>query len=262
VVCLQLKALTTELEPPFWNVVEQDYCDYYFFIYDWLLQRAKTKIFLALEADTVTGLMVVYDGSIAQLRGSTQAVDFMLENLPMEVSDVQVPQNCENLLTAKYSNPQLKAHVTLMALNRGMEKTCIKAKLQRLGPSDAIDIAGLMHLSYPKMWSEISAQNIRVLMEAKEAVWLGVKENGDLASFGYAMLTPKVGHVTWIATNPRYENKGYATSVVSALVKECLGVADSAVIYVMDDNEVAKRVYLKVGFKPYRGYFFIRKSKI
>ncbi|MGD6852483.1 MAG: GNAT family N-acetyltransferase [Candidatus Bathyarchaeia archaeon] len=255
---LQLKQLTSELEPSFWSVVGKDYYDYYFFIYDWLLQRDRTKIFLALKADAIAGIIVVYNGSIAQLRGSKQAVGFLLENLPSKSMDVQAPQNCEQLLTAKYPDAQLKAHVTLMVLNKGMEQFNIKVNPQHLGSEDAGEIAELMHASFSKMWGEISAQDIRSRMEAKEAVWLGIKEDGNLVSFGYATLTSKVCHVTWVATSPQHKNRGYATSVVSALVKECLGVAESAMIYVMDDNQIAKGLYSKVGFKPYKAYFFIK----
>ncbi|MCL5876314.1 MAG: GNAT family N-acetyltransferase [Candidatus Bathyarchaeota archaeon] len=71
-------------------------------------------------------------------------------------------------------------------------------------------------------------------------------------------LTPKVSHVTWIATSPQHENKGYATSTVSMLVKECLSAAETTIIYVMDDNASANCVYAKVGFKPYKSYFFLK----
>ena len=115
-----------------------------------------------------------------------------------------------------------------------------------------------MRESYPKMWSEISAESVKALIAVKEAVWLGIKQDGKLVAFGYAMLTPKVSHVTWIATSPRHERKGYATSIVSALAKECLAAAEAAIIYVMDDNNAAKGIYCKVGFRPYKSYFFVR----
>ena len=66
-VCLKLAVLTSELESRFWNFVTQDYCDYYFFIYDWLPQKDKTQVLLAFEEEAIVGLMLIYDGSIVQL---------------------------------------------------------------------------------------------------------------------------------------------------------------------------------------------------
>ena len=45
-------------------------------------RRIELKFLLLLDdADSVVGLMLVYDGSMVQLRGSHVAVEFMLDNL-------------------------------------------------------------------------------------------------------------------------------------------------------------------------------------
>lgn len=258
VKCVRFVPLTPELEARFWSLVKADYCDYYFFIYDLLLQKERTQISLALEDEAVVGLMLIYDGHIVQLRGRHEDVEFMLNNLKQDSVDVQVPVDCEDLLLQKYPHFKLFAHVTLMSLKRGDEQLALRVTPERLSAKDAPQIAQLMHECYPKMWSEISAEAVEALFWVKEAVWFGIKLDGRLVSFGYGMLTPKVCHVTWIATNPQYEKRGYATSIVSALVRECLAVADGAVIYVMDGNVVARRIYSKVGFKPYKSYVFLK----
>jgi predicted GNAT family acetyltransferase len=255
---VRLVPLTPELETSFWSLVKADYCDYYFFIFDLLLQKERTQISLALEDDAVVGVMLIYDGHIVQLRGGHEAVAFMLNNLNETSVDVQVPVDCQDLLEQKYPSFKLLAHVTLMSFKRGEEQLTVKVTPERLSVKDAPQIAQLMHECYYKMWREISAEAVEALFLVKEAVWFVIKLDGKLVSFGYGMLTPKVCHVTWIATNPQYEKRGYATSIVSALVRECLAVADEAVIYVMDDNVVARRIYSKVGFKPYKSYVFVK----
>ncbi len=255
---MRIESFTPDLEALFWDVVKRDWCDYYFFIYDWLLQKERTQIFLALEGNEVAGLMVVYDGYIAQLRGEREAVRLLLDHLTLETVDVQVPAYCQDLLLQKFPTSSLKENITLMSLRLGEEQLSVKVQPQRLNAQDAGEIAALMHQSYPNLWGDITAENVVALMGAKEAVWFGIKLGGELVSFGYAMATPKISHVTWIATSPQHGNKGYATSIVSALLKECLAVADGAIIYVVDDNAAAKRVYSKVGFKPYKHYFFVK----
>jgi ribosomal protein S18 acetylase RimI-like enzyme len=258
VLGLEILEVTPDLERRFLSIAETDYCDYYFFIYDWLLQRSKTRIYLAQDSGVVAGLMVVFDGHIAQLRGSNVAVEMLLKALPSQVADVQVPVACEDLLCAKYPRPKLKAHVTLMHVTRGKEHIFVSQKPERLTAKDASAIAQIMHQANVELWQDITAEAVTRLFMAKEALWLGIKCDGKLAAFGYAMLTPKVCHVTWIATRPGYERLGYATSIVSSLVEACFAVAENAIIYVIDENNGAKGIYSKVGFRPYKSYVFVK----
>ncbi len=55
-------------------------------------------------------------------------------------------------------------------------------------------------------------------------------------------------------------NRGYATSVVSALVEEILKRSDRAMIHVLKDNHPAIRTYSKVGFKPFKSYSLVKKD--
>lgn len=255
---MQLITLTADNEKQLFRVLEADYCDYYFFIHDYLLQRAKTKIFFVQDSDAVQGLMVQYDGHIAQLRGDEDTVRFMLNSLAPQFTDVQVPIKYEKLLFEKYPKAKLKANLTLMRLTKGQEHPAITTQPQKLSRQDAADIAELMHVCYPKMWSDIPKVTIETIFTYKEATFLGIKDGDKLAAFGYAMLTPKVSHVTWIGTNPKYEKRGYATSIVISFVQESLRVADTVIIYVMNDNPTANAIYSRVGFKPYKRYAFVK----
>ncbi len=255
--CLRLAPLTSELEQKYWRMVKHDYCDYYFFIYDLLLQREKTKVVLALEQGAIAGIMLIFEGCIVQLRGKPVAIHMLLDDLNLPHADVQVPKECEQLLLEKYPSPQLKAEITLMTLKKGEQRLAESAKPQPLEPRDAQEIALLMNKSYPEMWGEVSSEQVSNRF-TDNARWLGIKAQGHLVSFGYATLTPQVSHVTWIATDPQWRNRGYASYIVSALVKECLHVAPTAIIYVTDDNATAKDIYTRVGFKPYKRYVFAK----
>lgn len=78
----------------------------------------------------------------------------------------------------------------------------------------------------------------------------GVKVNGELVSLGRTRLIEKVGHIPTVATLEAHRNKGYATSIVSYLVRLILEKLPIAIIYVLSDNRPAIRVYEKFGFKP------------
>jgi predicted GNAT family acetyltransferase len=88
-----------------------------------------------------------------------------------------------------------------------------------------------------------------------------VKVNGELVSLGSARLTEWVGLVGVVATQKAHRNQGYATSIVSELVKRILEKQSTALIYVLVDNQPATRAYSKVGFKPYKRYFFMRGER-
>jgi len=255
---MELILLSSDTEGLFWNIVEQDYFDYYFFISDWALQKSHTQIYFAIEHDNVVGLMLIYNDYIVQLRGNESAVRFLLDNLTLHKADVQAPACFGSLLTEKYPRFLLKENIILMSLKKGQEVFMVTMMPQLLSVADAPAVAELMHLCYPEMWSEVTANNVEDLMNCKDAVWLGIKIDGNLAAFGHAMKTPKVSHVTWVATNPQYQRRGYATSIVSSLIKECLVSSESTIIYVVENNLTAKNIYMKAGFKPSKSYVFIK----
>lgn len=239
-------------------MVHEDTLDYYFFKYDFLLQPQKTKFFLAFDDESVVGLALIYNDSMVQLRGEPAVVAFMLGELKLQHADVQVPLACKEILLERYPAALLQEKITLMSLEKADARLDIKVKPEVLHASDTGDIALIMNESYPKMWRDMTKEQVSGFFASSCSYWLGIREQGKLVSFGYATLTPQVSHVTWLATKPQYQKKGYGLSIVSALIKKCLTNGPTAVIYVMGDNEIAKQLYAKVGFKPYKHYFFIK----
>ncbi len=256
--CLRLALLTQELEPEYWRLVKQDYCDYYFFIYDVLLQPERTKVFLALEREQIAGLMLIYNDFNVQLRGCPEAVGLLLSSLNLENAEVGAPLDSEEMVLAKYPIYKHKEQMTLMMLEGGKEKLCVTVEPERLTSENVDEIAELMRESYPLMWSDMTAENVKTLTSPKELVILGIREkNGELAAFGTAFLTGGVGLVCWLATRERYRGKGYCTSILSSLVKEGLKKADKMAIHVLEENLNANRIYERIGFEPYKRYFLL-----
>jgi len=116
-----------------------------------------------------------------------------------------------------------------------------------------------MRQTDPEWWGETAAQ--RLVEGMKDRIWLGIKINGKLVSIGNTRLTDWGSNIGVIATHEAYRNRGYATSIVSALVKEILQKSNLALIHVLSNNLPAIRAYEKVGFKPYRSYFFAQATR-
>jgi len=254
---LRVVALSDGLEKVFWGFVSRDPLDFHFFVYDWKFKREQTKIFMVLdEADAVSGLMVIFNGCIVQVRGSREAVRLLLHQLDVEEVAVQVPLGCEDIVVERFPVFKRKAAVALLSLEKGKEAVNVSVELLRLGVGCAGEIAELMHDAYPEFWSVITAEGIAE--EFGEALWFGVRCEGKLVAFGKAVPTPPVSHVAWIATREGYRNRGYATSVLSALLRELFVSSSTAFIYVLSDNPVAMRLYSKVGFKPCKRYLYVK----
>lgn len=238
--------------------MNQDIPHYYFFILDWKYSRDVTQILLALRQNRINGMMLIYRQSVVQVRGTSEAAKVLLEHVNLEKVEIQSLMEHEPIVLKKYT-PSIRHELVLMTLQRGDEKLYIRHPVTKLGIAEAEEIASIMRQSDPDFWSETTAQRIAEGMN--ERLWLGIKVNGKLASIGGARLTDWGSNIATIATVEEYRNRGYATSIVSALVKEILQKSNLALIHVLSDNPPAIRAYEKVGFKPYRKYFFARATK-
>lgn len=256
---MEIVSLEQALEPFFWKHVNQDIPHYYFFAFDWKYNRDATKILLALEENRIAGMMLVYRQSIVQLRGSCEAVKVLLERLDLEKVELQAPEQHKRYILDIYK-PTRSHQMMLMTLGKGEERLHEKFPTVELDISDAERVAVIMRDADPEYWRDRTGQQIVESMK-QGVIWLGVKVNRELVSLGSARLTEWAGLIGVVATHEDHRNKGYATSIASELVKQITEKLSIAMIYVLSDNPPAIRVYKKVGFKPYRTYFFMRGEK-
>jgi len=247
------------LEKTFWNHVNCDPIDYYFFILDWKLNRDRTKILLAMEEEKIEGLMLIYRDYIVQLRGNREAVKMLFEHLHLDEVELSAPLECEDIISRKYSY-LTKGKVILMCLGKGEEHIQIMRAPERLTHEDAEELVKLLKNTLPDWWGETTVEIQKSDME--NTLWFGIKLDGKIISAGSTRLTDFGSNIMVVATHEPYRNMSYATSIVSALVKEILKQSSLALIHVLSDNAPAIRVYSKVGFKPYKSYILIRGEKI
>ena len=239
----------------FWDHVNLDPLNYYFFIFDLKQRRDQTKIMLAMEGESIQGLMLVYRDQVVQLRGNREAVKLLLDNLSLEKVEMQAPLDCEDLVLSKYS-PKLREEMMLMYLKRGEENIQISTAPMKLGTDDAEQVLELMRRADPTWWGDIQIEFVQKAL--KEALCFGIKQDNKLVSLGITRLVEFGSNISAVATHGQYRNRGYATSIVSTLVREILKVSSTALIHVISDNAPAVRTYSKVGFKPYKTYLSIR----
>jgi ribosomal protein S18 acetylase RimI-like enzyme len=253
---MKISELTEELEPVFWKHVSQDPLDYYFFILDLRRRPEKTRIFMALKKQEISGLMLVYADEIVQLRGDPESYPFLLSKLEKRKVQITAPMNSKQVLLTKYPAPTLQENLMLMKLEK-LNKPAKKIHgIKDLEPDASIEIASLMQRTNPVWWDEINASDIR--KSFIDSFWLGIKKANNLVAVGEARNSEVGGHVVIAATEEGFRNKGYATSIVSRLIERLLRTAEFVLIFVLEGNLAAVHLYAKLGFKPYRCYFVLR----
>jgi len=254
---MRIVPLDPSLEPVFWKYVNQDIPHLYFFILDWRYSKESAKIILALEQNRIQGMMLIYSDRVVQLRGTNEAAEKLLETVDLEKVEIQSIMEFEPIVLRKYE-PTIRHELVLMTLKKGEEQLDIKHTVNRLGISDAEEIANIMTYADPEWWGEITTQHIAEGIPNR--LWFGIKTDGKLVSIGNTRLTNWGSNIGVIATHEAYRNQGYATSIVSSLVQEILKKSNLALIHVLNNNFPAIRTYEKVGFKPYRKYFLARAT--
>jgi ribosomal protein S18 acetylase RimI-like enzyme len=254
---LNVVELDESSEPMFWKHVLEDPLNYYFFIMDWKHERQDTKIFMALEGESIRGMMVVYKESIIQMRGDRGAVEVLLDTIDLPEIDMMAPMECEDLVLDRFE-PRIKNEMMVMHVEKGDEIIVKPHEPMRLSPDDAEQISKIMRESLPDWWGKTTAENIRERMKKK--LFLGFKVNGKVVSLGNAFFEEVGSVIGVVATDEKHRNKGYATSIMSGLLEKIFQENERALIHVLVDNYPAIQTYKKVGFKPYRTYLLAKNA--
>jgi len=131
-------------------------------------------------------------------------------------------------------------------------KPIIKHRVQQLTRKNAQALAQLL-----------GADTQRAL-DLLRGIGFGIFKDNKLVS---AATSPEIledlAIIRGVQTAPEERNKGYSTSVCSALVQKLQQQGKDVILYVSKDNPPAIKVYKKIGFKPTEHTFlsFIAQRK-
>lgn len=257
---MKVLPLDSHTEQVFWKHVYQDIPHHYFFILDMKHDRASTKILLALnEQNRIEGMMI-YEDRVVQLRGSVEAARALLSELDVNQAEIQGLEEHRLLILERFKRIGTTMDLVLLTVRRGEEVLHTKHAVERLSVADADGIAALMRQGDPEWWNEVTAKKIVERMEGR--LWLGIRVNNQLVSIGGAKIDDWGSNISTVVTHESHRNRGYATSIVSALVEQILQMSNLVLIHVETDNVPAVRAYTRIGFKPYRRYFVARTERL
>lgn len=254
---IQIVELDDDTESMFWQHVEKDPLEYYFFIMDWKYEREHTRILIALDDGRVKGMMVIFKDSIVQVRGDRDAVEVLLDNVHLPDVEMMAPMESKDMVLKRF-DPGIKNEMLLMCVNRGGENILKPHEPCELGPEDAEQIARIMREAYPDWWGQRTTESIRKAMKKK--LWMGYKVGEEVVALGNAFLEETASIIGVVATDENHRNRGYATTVISGLLEKIFEKHELAIIHVLNDNYPAIHTYEKVGFRPYKNYLLIKNA--
>nr|ADQ54420.1 GNAT family acetyltransferase [uncultured marine crenarchaeote E37-7F] len=249
-----IRELTPSFESLFYNHVAKDVPHYFLFIYDWKYERKNTKIWLAVEHDEIYGMMLIYKNRIVQLRGNEPIIEAFLDMIDLKMFQLHAESQYRDFILRK-CHMKKEYVLQLMIVRKGEEHLSSSDIVTKLTPEWADEIAYLMRTANPEFWDDRKKETIVSSMNRR--LWMGIIMNGNtLVSVGSTHLTDFGSNIGSLATHESYLNRGYATAVASALVKEILHKNDFALVFVRKNNLPALGVYEKLGFKQYRNYLY------
>lgn len=224
-------------------------------IWDLYKLRHRTKFFVCLESGKVVGLLLDYSdyrgNHYIWLWGDENVVTKLLEVPLPDRMVFCIPPELEGVIKRKFSITS-KYPMDFMILRKGDERLYIQHEVKQLSMEDACALACLRRGYSSEKDVEIYRNVIR------EALCYGIFINSNLISVACASVRlPEIWILGGFYTHPEHRNKGYATTLASFLVREAFKETNYVGLYVRADNYPAKRVYEKVGFKPYKRIYWL-----
>lgn len=119
-----------------------------------------------------------------------------------------------------------------------------KHAIEDLNLTDVAEMLGLVELTQPGPF-------LRRTPEL--GTYLGIRERGQLVAMAGERIRP-LGYteISAVCTHPEYRGRGYASSLVSALIQKITKRDEIPFLHVRTENVGAISVYEKLGFKTRR----------
>lgn len=246
--CLRIVSIDEVDEDFFLNYLYSDKILHFFTIYDLKFERDKTKVWIALEDEEISGYIFEFDRRIVHTHGSVGSIEALMPCIDLEEYVFAIEPSHFSVVERFYrivepSDMESRGRVTnflVLKVNHNTFRCVIKHSVKRLGIEDLDDI----FRSFGGDWRG------RVKREIERGFFYGAYEDGLLASIAACSeYIEDLAIIRGVYTVPSLRNRGFAASATSALVRELLDLGMEVILWVARDNLPARRVYEKIGFQ-------------
>ncbi len=260
-IYMKIIPLDSATESIFWRYVEDRLHEYFFFIMDYKQYPNITKILIAIDdVGKIQGLLLNYKDKIIQIRGNNEAVKNLASQVDMSSMDITVLNSQKELLSSKHKEHKKEVRVNRMVIHSGEKLIINEFVSEILEESDREEIASLFRKADPVFWGHVQAKDIEF---SENHICFGIKRENRIVSFAQLWFGDEIGIIPTVATDPEFQNRGFAISLVSRSVQELFKhiKIKQCLIHVRADNAPAVHTYKKVGFKDFIQFAEFKLSK-
>jgi ribosomal protein S18 acetylase RimI-like enzyme len=188
------------------------------------------------------GIYHAPEADYVSIGGQEEAIGELLSLIPEKGVVLLTPRAFE-LVRGRLKSE--KAYMSdLMLVERGEERLVNPDRAVRLSEKDSEEYAALgpsfVGPPTPTEWARE-----RILREAV----FGVFEGRLVSTASVVVPLPEIAVVIGVETRKEFRRRGYGTAVVSAATREALDRSKSCLLGVASDNEEAKGIYHRLGFR-------------
>jgi ribosomal protein S18 acetylase RimI-like enzyme len=208
-------------------------------------ESQRNELYVSRDDGAITAHLGIYhspEADYVSIGGREDALDGLLPLVPERAVVLLTPKAFERVGDRLGSG---RVHATdLMVVGRGEERLVHPELAVRLSEKDAEEYAGF-GLSFagpppPEEWARE-----RLVRETVFGIF-----DGRLASVASTIVpTPELAVIMGVETRKEFRRRGLGSAVVSAALREALNRSCSCLLGVASDNEEAKGIYARLGFR-------------
>ncbi|MEJ2250755.1 MAG: GNAT family N-acetyltransferase [Candidatus Lokiarchaeota archaeon] len=238
--------VTLNNEALFYDYIKNNFAEYLFFHADYTQYPESTEIYMAVDnEEKIQGMILIWENRRIQLRGTAVSLEFLLNGNNYNPISITGFDNHKKLISKFF--PDYKKEIALyrMVLKKGEQKDSEKYKFQKLNESYREEIASLMRITDPIYWGSRKPEDILI---DENNTWYGIMKEKVLISTIGIWKYETIGYIFVVGTHPDYWNQGYASSLISSILKELFQESKQCFIMVRIANAPALHTYKKLGF--------------
>ncbi len=248
-----VRSLNNDIEEKLLEFMNQDRLLNFWGFYDLKHQRDVTRGWVAFSHRNVVGYLFEIDKRILHIRGSSDCVVPLLKKttLATAIFNIEPIHLSEAKKLYKPTEPT-------DATSKGKVTTYLSMKVTKgnFKPMRQHDVQDINKEDFKMVCSLLGREPDRVA-DLLKGLSYGLFKLGRLASFAAAPeILEDLAIIRGVYTAPDFRDKGYATSVCSAIVEKLLEQGKEVFLYVSKDNQPALKVYRKMSFKE-TGHVFL-----
>jgi RimJ/RimL family protein N-acetyltransferase len=252
-----IRSLTDDWIPILEHYLRKDLVSNFIPLYQLMRTKPNDSRFYFSELDKeLHGALVLYETKVPKVQsacliGNDESASELLQKITFSIGLIKANTCMQDLINQRFEVKKTYSS-DIMVLHRRNAHLFVNHDVRKLDQENAASWTILTHAADASRSLQLSQDEIEESRQfISNNICFGIFVDNSLVSRG--AITMRLRNEAWavgsIYTHPDYRGKGLATSMTSAVVRECLSKTDTVVLYVRSDNEFAVKTYRRLGFE-------------